>query len=38
MIQHYQVAPYHRKPQTPKHVEIRNVSNKPTQDTSLEWF
>ena len=36
MIRHYQVEPYHRKPQTLKHVEIRNVSNKPTQGTSLE--
>ena len=38
MIRHYQVEPYHRKPQTLKHVEIINVSDKPTYDTSLETF
>ena len=28
MILHTQVIPYHLKPQTPKHVEIMNVSDK----------
>ena len=36
MIRHAQVKPYNLKPQTHKHVEIMNVSDKPTYDTSLE--
>ena len=35
---HNQVKLYHLKSQTLKQVEIMNVSNKPTQDTSLEMF
>ena len=38
MIRHPQVKAYHLKPQTLKHVEITNVSDKPTYDTSLERF
>ena len=38
MIRHPQVKLYHLNSQTLKHVEIINVSNKPTQDTSLERF
>ena len=30
MIRHYQVKPYHRKPQTLKHVEKIKVSEKRT--------
>ena len=37
-IQHHQVKPYHRKPQTLKHVETIKVSDKPTYDTSVESF
>ena len=36
MIRYPQVKPYHFRPQTFKHVEIINVSDKPTYDTSLE--
>ena len=38
MIRHIQVKLYHLKSQTLKQVETSNVSNKPTQDTSLEGF
>ena len=38
MIRHNQVKLYHLKSQTLKLAEIINVSNKPTQDTSLERF
>ena len=38
MIRHYQVKLYRLKSQTLKHVEIRNVSIKPIQETSLERF
>ena len=38
MVQHHQVKPYHRKPQTLKHVEILKVSDKPSYDTPLETF
>ena len=30
MIRHPQLKLYHLKPQTPKHIEIVNVSDKPT--------
>ena len=36
MIRHPQVEVYHLKPQTLKLVEITNVSDKRTYDTSLE--
>ena len=36
MIDNPQLKPYGLKPQTFKHVEIINVSDKPTYDTSLE--
>ena len=36
MIRHPQVKPNHLKPHTLKHLEIINVSVKPTYDTSLE--
>ena len=38
MIRHNQVKLYHLKSQTLKHVEIMNVSNKSTEDTSLVGF
>ena len=38
MVRPNQVKLYHLKSQTLKHVENINVSNKPTQDTSLERF
>ena len=39
MIPHPQVNKlYHLKTQIFKHVEILKVSDKPTYDTSLEWF
>ena len=36
MIEHPQLKPYHLKSETPKHVEIMEVSDKPTNDTLLE--
>ena len=35
-MRHYQVKPFHRKPQTLKHVEIIKVSEQPTDDKSFE--
>ena len=36
MIRHPQVKLYHLKPQTLKQINFRNISDKPTYDTSLE--
>ena len=38
MFRNPQVEAYDLRPQTIKHVEILNVSDKPTYDTSLERF
>ena len=36
MTEYPQLKPYHLKSQTPKHVDFKKFSDKPTYDTSLE--